>query len=823
MQQNTVKTWHPWAALGAAVLLAALVAAPYLRAAYAPLGDAPLMPVDDAYIHFQYARQIAEGRPYVYNTGLAPTTGATSLLYPYLLAAGYALGFTGLNLGLWSALIGAAALALCGWTVYRISRRVGLAFVPALLMQSALILNGALSWHAFSGMETALVVLFALLTFDAFSARALYRFTAAAVVLALLRPEASFMAAAAAVLYALRELVISRRFERRWLWLMLPVLAVGVQPLLNYLISGSFSAAGNQAKSLLSMIPAYPDVIASRILQNAARMASELFIGRGEFEIWYLQPLIAPLALIGAAVLVLRGRERWPVLLAAVWILLLVGAVSTLDTAFWHFKRYQMPMHALMFPLFALVIAALQGRWIRLGLAALVAALALPTLTAFVDYYGQNAASVAAQPYAMARALPTLTESDAVIAVHDVGMMRYLGERTTLDMVGLTTDGAAEYWRHGPGAVAEYLMRARPDYVAAYTDARGLSYLADTGLYGEERAGFTHTFDARYNVALGGAFQGIYAADYTGADAAPTAQQPHTLIYTDSLTLRDTLNVADLRDESVHGYTWSNAERLDGFATEAYEFIDSSGVQVLDGGRRINGHEAFTMHVPAGQDALLVTRVHPADGATLDIYANDQLVAQRVIWSQQGRWLELMTPIPAALVTSDALTIRIVPQVQGGHYMPYRHWIYTGTLPAFEAAPDAVASYQDGHVRLINYDVQMQEDQLMVTLTWWSDGQAEGDWMRFVHLYDDTNAPPVAQNDTRPLDGHYPPGNWLQGTFTERVAVQWPHDSENDLQLAVGFYNPLTFERLVPAAHQPQVREDAGRLFIKTVEISGGG
>ena len=77
-------------------------------------GGQVVMPLDDAYIHFQYAHQIAVGQPYVYNPGLPPTSGATSFLYPYLLALGDLLGFRGLNLGLWAMGIGAAALAICG-------------------------------------------------------------------------------------------------------------------------------------------------------------------------------------------------------------------------------------------------------------------------------------------------------------------------------------------------------------------------------------------------------------------------------------------------------------------------------------------------------------------------------------------------------------------------------------------------------------------------------------------------------------------------------------------------------------------------------------
>ncbi len=52
-----------------------------------------VLPLDDVYIHFQYARQLANGQPYIYNPGQPPTSGATSFIYPYILAVGYLLGF----------------------------------------------------------------------------------------------------------------------------------------------------------------------------------------------------------------------------------------------------------------------------------------------------------------------------------------------------------------------------------------------------------------------------------------------------------------------------------------------------------------------------------------------------------------------------------------------------------------------------------------------------------------------------------------------------------------------------------------------------------
>src|SRR4051794_27227274 len=82
-----------------------------------------VMPLDDVYIHFQYAKQMALGQPYIYNPGLPATSGATSFLYPYMLAIGYLLGFQGLNLGLWAMLLGMVALVGSTWLVYRLVKK----------------------------------------------------------------------------------------------------------------------------------------------------------------------------------------------------------------------------------------------------------------------------------------------------------------------------------------------------------------------------------------------------------------------------------------------------------------------------------------------------------------------------------------------------------------------------------------------------------------------------------------------------------------------------------------------------------------------------
>src|SRR5512141_2237359 len=55
-------------------------------------------PLDDVFIHFDFARAIARGHPFEWSEGNGYSTGGTSLLYPFVLAIGYWAGFRKLAL-----------------------------------------------------------------------------------------------------------------------------------------------------------------------------------------------------------------------------------------------------------------------------------------------------------------------------------------------------------------------------------------------------------------------------------------------------------------------------------------------------------------------------------------------------------------------------------------------------------------------------------------------------------------------------------------------------------------------------------------------------
>ena len=62
-------------------------------------------PLDDVFIHFDYARATARGYPFQWSVGNGYSSGNTSLLYPFVLAAGYLAGFREASLMIWAGIV----------------------------------------------------------------------------------------------------------------------------------------------------------------------------------------------------------------------------------------------------------------------------------------------------------------------------------------------------------------------------------------------------------------------------------------------------------------------------------------------------------------------------------------------------------------------------------------------------------------------------------------------------------------------------------------------------------------------------------------------
>ncbi|HEX9298135.1 MAG TPA: hypothetical protein VF881_19980, partial [Polyangiaceae bacterium] len=111
-------------------------------------------PLDDVFIHFDYARSTARGYPFQWSPGNGYSSGNTSLLYPFVLAVGYAAGFRGPNLMVWAGIVACTSifvLLLAARRLFSTLPQWAKYVAPA-----ALFSIGALDWSLFSGMEVAL-------------------------------------------------------------------------------------------------------------------------------------------------------------------------------------------------------------------------------------------------------------------------------------------------------------------------------------------------------------------------------------------------------------------------------------------------------------------------------------------------------------------------------------------------------------------------------------------------------------------------------------------------------------------------------------------
>ncbi len=171
----------------------AALGAPALLAATVRLWTGP-HPVDDAYITFRYARNLATGVGLVYNPG-EWVLGTTTPLWAMLLGALYRLGLTDLptTATVLSALFDGASAVLLAF----LGLRLGLGAFGAAALGAAWAMNPLSVAFAVGGMETSL---FVLCTLGVLTIATAGRFTTAAglaALVTLVRPEGVLLAAIA--------------------------------------------------------------------------------------------------------------------------------------------------------------------------------------------------------------------------------------------------------------------------------------------------------------------------------------------------------------------------------------------------------------------------------------------------------------------------------------------------------------------------------------------------------------------------------------------------------------------------------------------------
>lgn len=418
-------------------------------------GEAPSkfmsVPLDDAFIHFVYARAVFESFGLHYNPGEAQA-GFSSLLWVLLLAPGIAVGIWA---PLFAKILGLAAHIGLGYVIFDLLRKrtsEAIATAAALLVTA----DPLMIFAALSGMETTL---YALTMAGALWALLSHRpvalaWLSAACVWA--RPDGVVLVGLIWAALVVEQVAASAPRERRlrareWTWIVgLPVLAWVLWTAHNLHATGRPFPTSYYVRAGGSVGP------------GAHAWAD---ITRDLIETFPRYPVLFALAFVPGLAAVLTSAERWrrvPLLLIAPLMAVLMGGtvVEVIGGTF-PGNRYLVPIYPALVMLAALgvdwIAARIKDRFFplperrrRLDLvAAMLLAFGvwgLPTqgserATALVDDFAAMCADIREMQVATGQWIRDNTPPGTAVCVFDAGAIRYVSDRPNVDILGLNTAG----------------------------------------------------------------------------------------------------------------------------------------------------------------------------------------------------------------------------------------------------------------------------------------------------------------------------------------------------------------------------------------------
>lgn len=672
-------------------------------------GNHFIPPLDDTFIHFQYAKRLSQGELFSYTEGEGYSTGATSVLYPIILAAFYLIGFSGIKLFIPAFLIGIFSLAATAVGIYYIGKSIAdkaVGFAAGALI----LLNGNLLWNYFSGMETGLYAAFIvwiICCFSFFINTNKSKFFFASVILTALatitRPEGFYLA-----IFAIAPLLLWKRSKK------IPASFIGIYilsliPGIAYLLltkiqTGSFNTNGMAVKGLLSN----PYFNIWDHIQKIGETFVGIFSGYysnimgeknfSEFQGRILYPYFPPFVLLFFIIgffpkLIEELQTKKAMIFGLVFVWSFIGLLSTvaLEWSFVHHQRYHAPYQ----PLFLLFVV--YGIWriaqlfaknhkkIFFGISAGLAIFSLPSVLFWAAEYGENCNDIFNQQRRMSWYVKDSLPKDSVIGVTDAGAIAYFGEHKIYDLVGLVTNNQAAHFMNGTGSIYERLERLddskRPEYIITYD-----YWFGDLNFLGKE----IYRITLLKNTITSGGFMSVHKQDWGFVNSGDRCY------YLDNVSgyqIVDSLDVADIQSEKEHLYSFSEDSERRSYMPPPYRgnFFKKSFYlvkgqddvpnqkEVWDGGRAITGKEKFILKTEPLKKAILVFRTDCDYEISLNAVINDSC-SMTFSFNDSGKdnWKEFAFEIPSDVIRAGKTTIeinRVWDHVKDTPLRSFHYWI----------------------------------------------------------------------------------------------------------------------------------------------------
>ncbi len=665
-------------------------------------------PLDDVFIHFDYARATALRHPFEWVSGNGYSSGNTSLSYPFVLAIGYLAGFRDLHLQVWAAIVA----AMCVFGVMLACRPLFRGRLASYLLPPALLWLGALDWSLWSGMEVAFFLgtwAIALAAYNALErahpteeASRAWGLGITGVLLVLTRPEAATTVLVFALVAAWG---IRKRAGRRAATYALArigapsILTLVFQSVVNRALTGEFSANGAIVKLALNnpFLTAQEKLLDYTFNLKYAILRNLEYHFTDDMRLGFLVPTLAFAALaipetrkvallltgqiVGWFLVVsLNGQVRWQneryTMPAVAWLLVLaavgatalvrrenrprvvtlaiVGAFAAQLVALAMRPGGEDPSFRLAWPLalaVGLAVALLLRYWHARVLAVAVALVFAHAHQSHKMrdqkwFFGRACKNIRDQHINAGRWLAKLAPRR--ILVGDAGALIYASNRAGLDIIGLGGIGELPFARagvHGLPASLELMERLSP------TDRPDVLAIYPSW-WGVLPTWFTSgelaRFAAEGNVICGGYEDVIYKADW---HLLGTGNRVRAMLARDDTRVIDVLDTADLISEREHAYEFP---RPAGGFTDMKILPDpeTPTEDMFDGGRRIakNRGERFTMRgLTCSRDSHLVIRSAPDGRATIRVHVGGHEV-DRIVFERTEGWVEKIATIPGERV-----------------------------------------------------------------------------------------------------------------------------------------------------------------------------
>jgi hypothetical protein len=718
--------------VAAAVSLA--VSAAFLAAMLLGTGGRLSLPLDDAFIFFQYAREFAAGRPFVYNAGDPASGGATSVVTLLLDTLGWLVGFRGDGMILFALLSGTVGLSLSLTAAWRLGRALG--FERPLWAPLFVGLNGPLLWGLHAGMDLPLYVAGILWTLASWAEERVRgagrrRTLTWGALAAASRPEGLTFGVLLSLLLAAEAL--AGRFgagsgrgaseadsasgarggpapanlppepgpdtarPRFGPALLVPIAAALVPMLLLFLFTGRPTPTSLLVKGAVGLPGVDAGTWLGGALEYFVSILREIYLGfdgekptrlqgnNASGVLFYLVPLTFLLYLVGLLPGIAReiaARRPGPFALAAAALFVSLVSASLIVPRTWHWHRYLIPTYALVLPFAALGLERVgrglgrmaPGTPARPLAGAVLAAwlvLALPGPLYFLLAFAQNSADIAFQQRALGFWIRDQLPAGSLVAVNDAGALRYDGGHPILDLEGLTTPWLAEEKREGTSSLWEALERLPAERRPTHLVVYPSWY--DPAFVKPHRA--IHQRRIHRQTIAGGNPMIVYEADWSLLNSGDALSEPSLAGMTAGLRLVDRLDVADRHNERRHDYVHRAVEgQYQGLLEMA---PGDDGRSLMDGGRLISRDETFTIRgLTPGRDLLVVLRSR--NGFRVRLTAGDEDAGE---WLEPGRagnsWVESSYRVPGALIRAPELRLRVaVAEEHATAYTAFHYWFY---------------------------------------------------------------------------------------------------------------------------------------------------